>query len=248
VNLAGAFLTNMTDVDHAAWDELLRKYVKLTAAGVTGFAYGDVTAADKQSLKAYIARLQHTRASALDDADRLAFWINLYNALTVDLVLDHYPLKSIRNIAKGEPWSQRLVEVEGQALSLDEIENGILRKLWRDPRVHYAVNCASGSCPNLRPRAFTGDTIEAMLDDGARDYINHDRAVRVAGGDAELSQIFSWYARDFGGSQASLIAHLQQYASPELKERLSNVEHISGYSYDWSLNDATSARSAENQE
>ena len=129
--------------------------------------------------------------------------------------------------------------VEGRTLSLHEIENAILRRLWRDARVHYAINCASGSCPSLMQRAFTGATLEAMLNEGARDYINHGRGVKVAEGAAELSQIYSWYARDFGDDQVSLISHLQQYASPELKQRLSKVDRITSYDYDWSLNDAT---------
>jgi hypothetical protein len=226
-------------VDHSVWDELLRKYVRPTGGGANGFAYGAVTVADKRTLKDYIARLQSMEVSALADDEQRAFWINLYNALTVDLVLDHYPLKSIRDIVEGGPWSQPLAVVEGREWSLNGIEHGILRKLWSDPRVHYAINCASGSCPNLMPRAFTGAVLEAMLNQGARDYINHERAVRLSDGAARLSQIFSWYARDFGGDQPALIAHLQQYASPELKEQLSKVDHITGYDYDWSLNDAT---------
>jgi hypothetical protein len=226
-------------VDHSDWDALLRRYVRSLPGGAGGFAYGAVTAAHKKVLKDYIARLRGIKASALGDDERQAFWINLYNAATVDLVLDHYPLKSIREIAGGEPWSEPIVEVEGQSLSLNDIENGILRKLWRDPRIHYAVNCASGSCPNLIPHAFTGRNLETLLDQGAQGYINDARGVRISDGVAQVSQIFSWYERDFGGSQASLIAHLQQYASPELKVQLSNIEGVRDYDYDWSLNDAT---------
>ncbi len=227
-------------VDHSAWDALLRKYVRPAPDGANGFAYGAVTTAEKQVLKDYITRLQAPKVSAIDDDEQRAFWINLYNALTVDLVLDHYPLKSVRDIVEGGPWSKPRAIVEGRALSLSNIEHDVLRKLWHDPRVHYAVNCASGSCPNLMPRAFTGAALEAMLTQGARDYVNHERAVRASAGSARLSRIFSWYARDFGSDQAALIAHLQQYASPELRERLSKVERITSYDYDWSLNDATS--------
>jgi len=226
-------------VDHSSWDALLRKYVRPSPHGASGFAYGAVTADDRAALKDYIARLGAAKPSALPDDEQRAFWINLYNALTVDLVLDHYPVRSIRDVVDGGPWATPLIVVEGRELSLDNIENAILRKLWRDARVHYAINCASGSCPSLMPRAFTGAALEDMLDKGARDYINHERGVRVADATAEVSQIFSWYARDFGGDQASLIAHLQQYASPELRERLSKVERITSYDYDWSLNDAT---------
>src|SRR6185436_8656740 len=147
------------------------------------------------------------KVSTLSDAEQRAFWINLYNAVTVEVVLVHYPLKTILDVADGGPWSMPLVVVEGRSLSLDNIENAILRKLWRDARVHYAINCASGSCPSLMPRAFTGATLEAMLNEGARDYINHGRGVKVAANTAELSQIYSWYTRDFGDDQVSLVAH-----------------------------------------
>ena len=235
--------TSKMTVDHSAWDVLLAKYVKPSPDGINRFAYGAVSAADKQALKAYLARLQQTKVTALNRDEQLAFWINLYNALTIDVVLDHYPVKSIRDIRLGfsligGPWGKDLVAVEGKELSLNNIEHDILRKVWHDPRVHYAVNCASLSCPNLAANAFTGAALDAMLSQGARDYVNHPRGVRVLGNKVRLSSIYSWYAEDFGPNQAALIAHLQQYASPELKAQLSNVDGVDGYDYDWSLNDA----------
>jgi hypothetical protein len=224
--------------DHSAWDAFLGRYVKASPDGVNRLPYGAVTAADKQVLKAYLVRLQATKVGALDNDEQRAFCINLYNALTIDIVLDHYPVKSIRDIVDGGPWAQPRITVEGRPLSLNNIEHDILRKQWGDPRVHYAVNCASASCPNLMPQAFTGPTLDAMLTRGARDYINHPRAVAVSGGSARFSQIFSWYARDFGANDRAVIAHLQQYASPELRARLATIDRVGGYEYDWSLNDA----------
>ncbi len=230
-------------VDHSAWDTLLEKYVMPSPDGINRFAYSAVTAADKQALKAYLARLQDTKVTALNSDEQRAFWINLYNALTIDVVLDHYPVKSIRDVRLGfsllgGPWGKSLVAVEGNELSLNNIEHDILRKIWHDPRVHYAVNCASLSCPNLMAKAFTGATLDAMLTRGAHAYVNHPRGVQVSGNKARLSSIYSWYARDFGANQAALIAHLQQYASPELNAQFSKVDTISGYDYEWSLNDA----------
>lgn len=230
-------------VDHSAWGALLAKYVKPSPDGINRFAYGAVMAGDKLALKAYLARLQGTKVTALARDEQFAFWINLYNALTIDVVLDHYPLKSIRDIRLGfsifgGPWGKSLVTVEGKDLSLDDVEHAILRKVWRDPRVHYVVNCASLGCPNLMAKAFTGATLDAMLTRGARDYVNHARGVQVSGNKVRLSSIYSWYAKDFGPNQGALIAHLQQYASPELAAQLSTVDTISGYDYDWSLNDA----------
>jgi hypothetical protein len=231
-------------VDHRAWDKVLSTYIVVSPDGINRFAYGQVSAADKRALKAYLAALQAVKVTALKADEQRAFWINLYNALTIDVVLDHYPVKTIKDISLGGgffasgPWKKALVTVEGKALSLDNIEHDILRKVWRDPRVHYAVNCASMSCPNLMAKAFTGVNLDNMLTQGARDYINHPRAVRVRAGGVTLSRIYSWYRTDFGSSDAEVLRHLAAYAAPELKKQLAGIETIAGYDYDWTLNEA----------
>lgn len=231
-------------VDHSAWDKLLAKYVVSAPDGINRFAYRRVTSGDKSALKAYVAALQDVRVSALDGNEQRAFWINLYNALTIDVVLDRYPVKTIRDISISPglfslgPWGKALVAVESRKLSLDNIEHDILRKGWRDPRVHYAVNCASISCPNLMATAFTGAKLEQLLDDGARDYVNHPRGVRVEGGKVTLSSIYSWYRRDFGRNDVEVLHHISVYAKPALKKQLAGIDRIDGYDYDWSLNEA----------
>jgi hypothetical protein len=223
-------------VDHSIWNRLLGLYVLAGADGINRFAYARVSTADRQALKEYVAALAGVSVSALSDEEQRAFWINLYNALTVDVVLDHYPVKSIRDI--DEPWKTPRVIVEERRLSLDEIENQILRKQWRDPRVHYALNCASTGCPSVMPKAFTGESLEAMLAQGAHDFINHPRAVAADGGKLRLSQIFSWYARDFGAGEADILKHVSRYADASLKWTLEGIDTIDGYDYDWSLNEA----------
>jgi hypothetical protein len=223
-------------VDHSAWERLLSTYVVVSNDKINRFAYGRVTAADKKALKAYLTALQGVKVTALEADEQRAFWINLYNALTIDVVLDHYPVKSIKDISLGGgffatgPWKKQLVTVEGKALSLDNIE--------RDARVHYAVNCASMSCPNLMAKAFTGANLERMLNQGARDYVNHPRGVKVDAGRAKLSQIYSWYRSDFGKNDAEVLAHVGGYAEAALKKRLAGIKTIAGYDYDWSLNEA----------
>jgi hypothetical protein len=231
-------------VDHSAWDKILSTTVVASPDGINRFAYGRVSKADKLGLKAYLATLQGVKVTALKADEQRAFWINLYNALTIDVVLDHYPVKSIRDISLGGglfatgPWKKELVTVEGRKLSLDNIEHDILRKVWRDPRVHYAVNCASISCPNLMAKAFTGARLDEMLTQGARAYVNHKRGVNVSGGRLRLSNIYDWYAKDFGSSDAEIIAHVTGYAEPALKQQLAGIKTIAGYDYDWSLNEA----------
>ena len=232
-----------TIVDHGAWSAILGKYVVKSPDGINRVAYARVAPADKQALKSYIRGLQGVKVTSLKSDEQRAFWANLYNAVTIDVVLSHYPVKSIKDISLGGsffasgPWKKPLVTVEGRQLSLDNIEHDILRKIWRDPRVHYSVNCASMGCPNLMPVAFTGATLDAMLTQGARDYINHPRGVSVSGTQVRLSNIYSWFSEDFG-NQAQLLQHLKAYASPALKAQLDRVQTIAGYDYDWSLNEA----------
>ena len=134
------------------------------------------------------------------------------------------------------------MRVRGIDLSLDAIEQDILRKGWRDPRVHYAVNCASISCPNLPLRAWRGAGLSVALDAAARAYVNHPRGERFEGTALVVSSIYSWYAADFGGSDAAIIRHLAAFASEPLRKRLEATARIARDTYDWSLN-ATPARS-----
>jgi hypothetical protein len=229
-------------VDHSAWQRLLERYVSASPDGINRFGYARVSSADKAALKSYLDDLQRVKVTALNANEQQAYWINLYNALTIDVVLAHYPVASIRDIGGGlfvtGPWKKELVVVEGRKLSLDNIEHDILRKTWRDPRVHYAVNCASMSCPNLMAQPFTGAKLERMLDQGARDYVNHPRGARVEKGRLILSQIYEWYRRDFGSRDGEIIVHIAGYAEPKLKGQLANIKTIAGYDYDWSLNEA----------
>ncbi len=230
-------------VDHARWNAWLGRQVVLGDDGISRIAYARVSDAERATLAAYLRELQAQPVSRLARAEQRAYWINLYNATTVKTVLDHYPVPSILRInispglfARG-PWRRKLLSVEGAALSLDDIEHRILRPLWNDPRTHYAVNCASLGCPNLLPQAFTADTMEPLLDAGARAYVNHPRGARVDNGRLHVSSIYAWFAADFGGNDAGVIAHLRRYADPPLARALAGITRIAGDDYDWALND-----------
>jgi hypothetical protein len=175
--------------------------------------------------------------------------VNLYNALTVQVILDHYPVDSIRDVdispgwfADG-PWGKELIAVEGTALSLDDIEHRILRPIWQDPRIHYAVNCASIGCPDLQPEPFTADGLDAQLDAAARAYVNDPRGAEVTGDGLVVSKIYTWFQEDFGGTDIGVIRHLRQHADAELKAQLDGVDAIADSRYDWSLNDTARAGS-----
>lgn len=229
--------------DHSVWDQILQTYVRPGPNGAMCLDYSAVRAPDHAAIDAYIHYLGAFPISRVRRDEQLAFWINLYNALTVQVVLKHYPVATIRDIdispgwfANG-PWGAKLVTVERHKLSLDDIEDRILRPLWPDPRVHYALNCASAGCPDLAPRAYTGADVERQLDSAARAFVNHPRGVQVSAGRARLSGLYKWYRDDFGGDDGTVLAHLRRYASPGLLDLLRGVKDVRGYDYDWSLND-----------
>ena len=233
-------------VDHGDWTRLLQAYTRPADDGVVRFDYAGLAARDRAALDGYIARLTATPVSSLNRDEQLAYWINLYNALTVQVVLDNYPVSSILkiNISPGlfsiGPWGKKLVSVEGEDISLDDIEHRILRPIWRDPRIHYAVNCASIGCPNLIDTAYTADQVDALLEANAIAYVNHSRGTELRGGALSVSSIYDWFQEDFGGSETGVLAHLRKYARPELLRDLKLVFEIDSYDYDWSLNEVGS--------
>jgi hypothetical protein len=241
VLLAAAPASAQPAPDHAEWDGLLSRYVVESADGINRVRYAawKANSADHAALRAYIRALEAVSAADMARNDEFAFWVNLYNAITVDLVLDAYPVASIRDIkphllASG-PWDVERVTVEGRRLSLNDIEHRILRVRWSEPRVHYAVNCASLGCPNLMPRAWSGATLNADLDAAARAFIGHPRGAAFGARGITLSRIFQWYRGDFG-NEAQLRAHLARY-SPAARRADLDTRPIVGYAYDWSLNE-----------
>ena len=232
-------------IDHGPWSRFLKAYLKTNKNGVNRVLYGRVSDADKAALHGYIDRLRRTPIEDYNRAEQMAYWINLYNALTVRLVLEYYPVKSIKEIdissgVFGGPWDRKLLEVRGVPLSLNDIEHRILRPIWLDPRLHYAVNCASVGCPDLLPLAFTGANADTLLELGGQNFINHRRGARVEDGRLIVSKIYAWFIEDFGGSEQSIISHLRQKAEPPLARALKGRTTIEDYEYDWGLNDAGS--------
>jgi hypothetical protein len=231
-------------VDHTAWGVFLSKHLDTAHPdGVTRVRYAKVGATDQRLLNNYIQSLARIDPVKLNKKEAFAYWVNLYNALTVRLILDHYPVNSIRDIRPSvfafSPWKQQLVTVAGEKLSLDHIEHGLLRTHWKEPRVHYVINCASIGCPNLPERPLTGTALNMQLDRAARAFINHERGVHFdTKGRLIASSIYKWFSEDFGESEARILAHLRRYARPALNERLRTVRRIDRYEYDWTLNDS----------
>jgi hypothetical protein len=234
-------------IDHGPWADFLARYLVVRETGANRVRYARVTAADRRRLDAYIDRLSGLAIATYSRPQQFAYWVNLYNALTVRLILEHRPIDSIRDIDispgwfSDGPWDAKLVEIEGQKVSLNDIEHRILRPIWQDPRIHYAVNCASIGCPDLRPEPYRAERLERQLDAAARAYVNAPRGAAVTPDGLVVSKIYTWYQEDFGGSDRGVIRHLARYADAALKRQLDTVTGIAGSRYDWSLNAAGDA-------
>ena len=235
--------------NNALYAGLLRNYVSADADGINRVDYArwHASKSDRDLLAHFIESQSNAAPSSLPRNAAFAYWANLYNSLTLKVVLDHYPVKSIRDIRsetslldlKGliGPWRTKLVAVEGKMLSLDDIEHTIMRPTFHDPRVHYAVNCASIGCPNLRQTPWQADTLNDSLDAAARAYVNHPRGAFVrADGKLKISSIYHWFKQDFGGNDDGILQHLRRYAEGPLLKRLEAGATIAEDDYDWRLN------------
>lgn len=232
-----------------AYAGLLHQYVSTDSDGINRVDYArwHGNQADRQALAHYIATQAKATPSALPRNMAFAYWANLYNSITLKVVLDHYPVKSIRDIRSESslfdlkaligPWRTKFVTVEGKMLSLDEIEHSILRPTFHDPRVHYAVNCASLGCPNLQPTPWSAETLSDGLDAAARAFINHPRGVLVrSDGRLKVSSIYHWFKEDFGGNDDGVLNHLRRYAQGTVLQRIDGGATIAEDGYDWRLN------------
>ncbi|WOJ94795.1 DUF547 domain-containing protein [Congregibacter variabilis] len=233
-------------LSHEHWNRFLGLYAQTDPDGVVRVNYGSVSDTDHKNLKGYIANLSAVDTTVLSKNAQLAYWANLYNAATVDVILDHYPVESIRDIRDSPfdlgPWENKRLSLRGRPMSLHDIEHGVVRAVWRDtPEIHYILNCASTGCPNLPQTAYSADTVEDAMRNAAAAYVNDPvRGVNVSPrGRLKVSKIYAWYRDDFGSSDEALLDHLRRYAEPDLRAQLELARSIGSYFYDWSLNDAS---------
>lgn len=226
-------------VDHAPWQQFLDRFVRASESGVNLVAYGDVDPDSRAQLNAYLDSLTAMDPRQLRRDEQMAYWINLYNALTVEVVLRYPEKESILRMGESlfrvGPWKDKLVTIAGEEVTLDDIEHRILRPIWRDHRIHYAVNCASIGCPNLALTAFTADNLEAQLAAGEASYVNHPRGVSLEGNKLTLSSIFDWYGSDFADDEAGVVQHLAE-RHETLGEKLKVFDGRVRYEYDWTPN------------
>jgi hypothetical protein len=237
--LATLALAAALGFDHSAFGNLLGQFV---SAGLVDYDAFERSA----EFRAYLDRLDRADPAALPEAERLAFWINAYNAYTIELVNRHGERESIRNInatlsAERGPWRERQVRVGGQAYHLDQVEHEIIRKQFKEPRVHFALVCAALSCPPLRSQAYSGALLDEQLDDQARIFLLRTpgaNRVDTRAGTLHASPIFRWYREDFGGSDAAVGAFIARYLpeGPEKKLLQGGRYRLVETDYDWRLN------------
>ena len=232
----------LEQVDHSTWDRLLKKYVDQD--GMVDYAAWKASETDRAALKQYLAALSQAAPEAKTTKEgKLAFWINAYNALTVHGILEVYPTSSIRNhtakVLGYNIWKDLLLPVGDKKYSLEAIEHEVLRKLG-EPRIHFAIVCASIGCPRLRCEAYTPDKLEAQLIDNTRDFFARQKNLQVdlANRRVQVSSILDWFGKDFAPTPQKALASLAEYVPDEATKRLiaSGDFSVSYLDYDWSLN------------
>ncbi len=217
-------------VTHELWDSLLREHV--SDEGLVNYKE---FIQDSIKLNKYLDLLSrnHPNEKNWSRDERMAYWINAYNAFTVKLIIDHYPTASIKEIKNGIPfvntvWDVKFIKIEGATYDLNNIEHGILRPIFKDPRIHMAINCASISCPKLQNRAYTADDLDRQLEEAAREFLNDASKNMITPEKAQLSKIFNWYSMDFD----SVRDFVNQYSTTKISKD-TQIEYLE---YDWGLN------------
>ena len=210
----------------ADYDALLKKYV---SGGGVRYSAWKASAADAAALGRVVAAIGAENPAGYSRSDKLAFYINAYNAWILSEALQKYPTKSVKDPLFTFFLAKRIT-VAGEKMSFNHLEKDIIRQL-SEPRIHFALNCASRSCPPLRSEPYSGAKLDAQLDEQARGYVNSEHGVKATGVSAQLSKIFDWYKEDFGG-EAGVSAVLKKY-----RQEKSDFKTVTYQDYDWGLNE-----------
>ncbi|WP_438952404.1 DUF547 domain-containing protein [Porticoccus sp.] len=231
---------NRDTVDHRQWNQLLGTHVVNTGQGVNRFRYGSVGKTEQKHLSDYIASLTKIDPRNYSRAEQKAYWLNLYNALTVKLIAENYPIKSIKDIdnqkSGGSLLNKPLIQVADKPVSLSDIENRILRPIWKDHTIHFGLNCADMTCPGLLPQAFTGKNVQSLLKQSGRDFINKQNGVTLKNGKLTAAGIFSQYRSDFAKDDKTMLKVFAHYADDRLALYLLGFQGQIDYIHDYSLN------------
>lgn len=227
--------SNALPIDHSDFDELLKKYVAENGdVDYKGFLE------NKTQFEGYLEKLSnnHPNDKNWPPADQLAYWINAYNAFTLKLILDKYPIESIKDLKSGIPfvntvWDIKFINIEKSTYDLNNIEHGIIRKQFDDPRIHFAVNCASYSCPRLRAEAYTANRLEEQLADQAKYFVNNKSKNIISENQVSLSKLFLWYSGDFKQDGKEVLDFINKYSDVKINKD-AKVKYLD---YIWTLNE-----------
>lgn len=221
----------VADVDHTAWDSLLKQYVD----GEGRVAYRNLKEKDLAVFKSYLETLATAKIDGLSVNEEKALWINAYNAAIVNGVLEGYSAEGI--IGRKQFFSWYTLKVAGKDRTPDEIEHQILRPKFNDPRIHFAIVCASASCPKLRTEAFVAEHLDAQLDDATRRFINDPSRNQITPGQLAVSKIFEWFAEDFVKKSGSVANFIQGFVDTDKQAVLKSAgDELDYLDYDWTLN------------
>lgn len=229
-------------ISHQEWQEFLNRHVITNEEGINLVIYENLNQKDLDLLKAYLNKMSQINIDEYNRHEQLAYWINVYNALTIQTIASYWPVSNIQeiNISPGlfsvGPWGANLIKIQNIPLTLDDINNRIIRPIWNDPRTHYTLNNGTIGSPNLSTHAYQGNNIENQLNEAATAYINSLRGVEVIEGKLIISKIYDWYQEDFGGTKKEVIKHLEQFAKEPLLSQLKHINTIDSYIYNWHIN------------
>lgn len=229
--------SNSSPITHENWTALLQDHV--SDKGKVNYKS---FISDSVSLNSYLKKLQenHPNEKSWSKNEQLAYWINAYNAFTVKLICDNYPVKSIKDITSGpnipfvnSPWDIKFINIEEETYDLNDIEHGIIRGNFEDARIHFAVNCASGSCPRLINEAFEATSLDQQLDEATHSFLKDEGKNIVRANELQVSKLFSWYSGDFKKEHETVIAFIDAYTDLNISSDAS----VSYLDYDWTLNE-----------
>lgn len=225
-------------VDHQEWDTIVKKYVD--KEGLVD--YKGLIAKDKDKLNAYCDKLsKNAPGKKWSEDEKLAYWLNAYNAFTVKLIVDNYPVKSIKDLGANNPiifintaWDKKFFEVNGKTMTLNRIEHKIIRQNFSEPRIHFALVCASMSCPKLRQEAYTAAKLDEQLTDQAKSFLADKNRNVVTATDPKVSSLFDWYGMDMKKwTKFTVVEYINQYAPVKINDGV-KLQYLD---YDWSLNE-----------
>ena len=233
--------SNESSIDHSKWQEILDRFVQEHESGINRFDYVGLKEDGElnQSLIEYLLELSEVDPRNYSKSEQLAYWLNHYNAIAVYLVTSQFPVESIQKIRfegpDTSPLDMKLAYLQDQPLSMNDIRNEILRPIWQDNRIHFALNSASLGCPSLSKQAFNSDNVDELLDAGMNSYLNHTRGVSIQEGKLTVSSIFEWYMDDFGHDGDEILAYLMRHVPTDLSEQIGELSKYET-AYDWQVN------------